>query len=265
MKLMTIASGSSGNSCFIGTDRTSLLLDTGISLKNIEKGLADAEISPKDLDGVLITHEHSDHIKGLGVLLRKYNIPVYGTYGTIDGIMATKSLGVYDYNLLSPIKNEDEFEIGDIRVAAHPVSHDANDPVCFSFTSGERKVAVATDMGVFDDSIVDFLQECDAMVIEANHDVRMLEVGPYPYMLKRRILGDRGHLCNEASGYLIRQLLNDHLKYIALGHLSDKNNYAELAFETVKQELLGNPYTEDVRDFGLCVAPRYETGELIEV
>lgn len=265
MRLMTIASGSSGNSTYIGTDSTSILLDTGISLRNIENGLQGIGLSPRDIDGILITHEHSDHIKGLGVISRKYNIPIYATYGTIDGIMTSRSLGVFDYNLLRPINNNAAFRLGDINISAHSISHDANDPVCYSFVSGGNKISVATDLGIYDDFLIDFLSESDAMVIEANHDVRMLEAGPYPFQLKARILGDKGHLCNEASASLIRQLLNNHLGYIALGHLSDKNNYAELAYETVRQELMDNPYTSDVRDFGLCVAPRYECGKLIEV
>ena len=265
MKLMTIASGSSGNSTYIGTDKTSLLLDTGISLKGINNGLMKADLSVKDIDAIFITHEHIDHIKSLGVIARKYNIPIYATYGTIDGILTTRSLGQFDYNLLKPIKNDGSIIIGDIVVNSCPISHDANDPVCYNFVSENKKISVATDMGVYDNMTIDFLSESDAAVIETNHDIRMLEAGPYPYPVKKRIMGDRGHLCNEDGARLIRDILSDHIKYIALGHLSDKNNYAELAFETVKNELEDNPFTNDVRDFGLCVAPRYEAGELIEI
>ena len=247
MKLMTIASGSSGNSTFVGTDKTSLLLDTGISLKGINNGLMNADLSVKDIDAIFITHEHIDHIKSLGVIARKYDIPIYATY------------------LLKPIKNDSTTIIGDIVVNTCPISHDANDPVCYNFLSNGKKVSVATDMGVYDNMTIDFLSESDAAVIETNHDIRMLEAGPYPYPVKKRIMGDRGHLCNEDGAKLIRDILSDHIKYIALGHLSDKNNYAELAFETVKNELEDNPFSDDVRDFGLCVAPRYEAGELIEI
>ena len=265
MRLMTISSGSSGNSSYVGTDTTSLLVDVGNSMKNIINGLQDIGLSGKDVDAILITHEHMDHIKGLGILSRKYNIPIYATYGTLDGIMTCKSLGTFDYNLFKPIKSDQSFEIGDITISSKSISHDANDPVCFNFTDGKSKVSIATDLGKYDDLIIDFLSESDAMVIESNHDVRMLEVGPYPFELKRRILSDKGHLSNEASGMLIKQLLNDHLKHISLGHLSDKNNYPELAYETVKQEISDNIFTSDIRDFGLTVAPRYEHGELIEV
>ena len=265
MRFMSISSGSSGNCIFVGSDTTSLLLDCGISLKRIEQGLKNAELSGKDIDGILITHEHIDHIKSLGVIARRYNIPIYATYGTIDGILTTKSLGTFDYNLFQPIYNDSSFMIGDISVSANPVSHDAGDPVCYSFVNDNKKVGVATDLGVYDDMIIDFLSESDILLVEANHDVRMLEVGPYPYPLKQRILSDKGHLSNENGGRLIRELLNDHIRYIALGHLSEKNNYSELAYETVKQELSGNAYSDDVRDFGLCVASREECSELVEI
>ncbi len=265
MRFMSIASGSSGNCSYIGSDNTHLLLDLGISMKRIESGLSNAEISPRDLKAILITHEHIDHIKSLGVISRKYNIPIYATYGTIDGIMTTGSLGTYDYNLLKAVPNNGSFQIGDIRVNVHPVSHDANDPVCYSFEEGDKKISVATDMGIYDDMTLDFLSESNVMLIEANHDIRMLEAGPYPYPLKQRILGKRGHLCNEASGRMIRELLHENVLRIYLGHLSDKNNYPELAYETVKQAIMDNPYTNDIREFGLSVASRNECGEVVEI
>ena len=265
MRLMSIASGSSGNSYYIGTDNTTLLLDAGISMKRIENGLNSIDISLKNVDGILLTHEHIDHIKSIGVISRKFKIPIYATYGTIDAAMTVNSLGVFDYNLFKPIRNKDSFMIGDLRVNACSISHDAADPVCYSFECNGHKISVATDLGVYDNRVLDFLSESEAMVIEANHDIRMLEVGPYPFHLKKRILGDKGHLCNEASGKLIRQLLHDRLKYVALGHLSEMNNYPELAYETVRQMLADNPFTKDVRDFGLTVASRSECGKVVEI
>ena len=265
MRFMSIASGSSGNSYYVGTDKVSLLLDAGISMKRIDSGLGKLGLSLRDIDGVLITHEHIDHVKSLGSLARKYNIPIYATYDTIDGIMTVGSLGTFDYNLFKPLKNDCSFVLGDMNINVHPISHDASDPVCYSFENEGHKLSVATDMGKYDESLMDFLSESEAMLIEANHDIRMLEVGPYPYPLKQRILGDKGHLCNEAAGKLIRELLHDKIKYIGLGHLSDKNNYPSLAYETVKQALADNVYTDDVRDFGLTVASRSECGEIIEL
>ena len=265
MRLLSIASGSSGNSYYIGSDKTTLLLDVGIAMKRIVEGLNFADRDMSEVDGIVITHEHIDHIKSVGAISRKYHIPIYATYGTIDAIANTSSVGVFDYNLFNPIKADSEFEIGDITISACSIPHDAADPVCYSFTAGDKKISVATDLGEYNPIITDFLADSNAMIIEANHDIRMLEVGPYPYPLKQRILGKYGHLSNEAAGSLIRELLSPDVKYIALGHLSAQNNYPALAYEAVKLELSGNVFSDDVRDFGLCVLSRTNVGELIEI
>ncbi len=265
MKLMSIASGSSGNCIFIGSENTSLLVDVGISRKKIQDGLKSIDMELKDISGILITHEHIDHTRALGVISRSYGIPIYATKDTCDYISLMKELGEFDTSLLNPIDPDKDFILGDIRVEAHNIWHDAVDPVCYSFYNGNRKVSVATDMGDFDDYIINGLKDSDALLVEANHDVRMLQVGPYPYNLKQRILGKRGHLSNEASGKLLSRLLNDHIKAIYLGHLSKENNYPELAYETVKTEIADNPYTNDVRDFNLSVASRTVPEKLIEI
>ena len=264
MRMMSIASGSSGNCTFVEHNDTVILVDAGISLKRIEEGLNAAERTGRDISGILITHEHNDHIKGLGVLLRKYDIPVYTTEGTIKGIAACRNMGKYDGSLFREVGKNDIISIGDIEVRFHPISHDAREPVCFSFHAGSSKAVVATDIGCYDDNLSQFLMNSDCMLIEANHDVHMLEVGPYPYELKRRILGEFGHLSNDSSGKLIKSLLNDHIKGLMLGHLSKENNFEELAYETVKQEISDNPFTDDVRDFGLTVAKRDTFGDIFE-
>ena len=264
MRMMSIASGSSGNCTFVEQNDTVILVDAGISLKRIEEGLNAAERTGRDISGILITHEHNDHIKGLGVLLRKYDIPVYTTEGTIRGISACRNMGKYDGSLFREVGKNDIISIGDIEVRFHPISHDAREPVCFSFHAGSSKAVVATDIGCYDDNLSQFLMNSDCMLIEANHDVHMLEVGPYPYELKRRILGEFGHLSNDSSGKLIKSLLNNHIKGLMLGHLSKENNFEELAYETVKQEISDNPFTDDVRDFGLTVAKRDTFGDIFE-
>ena len=264
MRMMSIASGSSGNCTFVEQNDTVILVDAGISLKRIEEGLNAAERTGRDISGILITHEHNDHIKGLGVLLRKYDIPVYTTEGTIRGISACRNMGKYDGSLFREVGKNDIISIGDIEVRFHPISHDAREPVCFSFHAGSSKAVVATDIGCYDDNLSQFLMNSDCMLIEANHDVHMLEVGPYPYELKRRILGEFGHLSNDSSGKLIKSLLNNHIKGLMLGHLSKENNFEELAYETVKQEISDNPFTDDVRDFGLTVAKRDAFGDIFE-
>ena len=265
MKLMSIASGSSGNCVYVGTDNTAVIVDAGVSRKRINEGLATIDMNIKDVDAIIITHEHIDHTRALGVISRSYGIPMYATEKTCEVIADMRELGDFDKSLLNPIETDVDFDIGDIRICAHSIWHDAVDPVCYTMKADGKKISVATDMGGYDDYTVHNLQDSDAMLVEANHDIRMLQAGPYPYSLKQRILGQRGHLSNEASGQLINNILNNHIKAIFLGHLSNENNYPELAYETVKTELMGNPYTNDVRDFNLQVAGRSMPSSLIEL
>lgn len=265
MKLMSIASGSSGNCIFVGSDTTSLLVDVGISKKKIKEGLTKAEIDFKNIDGVLITHEHIDHVRSLGIISRSYGIPIYATRETCEAIEEKNELGDFDKSLFTFIDPDNPFRIGDITVEAHSVWHDAADPVCYSLYNGNKKISIATDLGDYDDYLVDGLKDSDALLLEANHDIRMLQVGRYPYHTKQRILGKRGHLSNERSGRLLLDILNPHIKAVLLGHLSKNNNIPELAYETVKTEVMGNPFTNDVRDFNLQVASRTECGELIYI
>ena len=237
MELCSIASGSSGNCIFIGGEHTRLLVDAGISKKRIVDGLEGADISTGDLDGILITHEHADHICGLGVLSRALHLPIYATRGTIRGIRAMGSLGEIDQELFHEISADVDFAVGDLTVHPFHISHDANDPVAYRVTDGTRTAAVATDMGTYDAYTVENLQGVNGMVLESNHDIRMLEAGPYPYPLKQRVAGVYGHLSNEWSGRLLSEILHDDIKQVFLGHLSAQNNIAELAYETVKLEI----------------------------
>ena len=265
MRLCSIASGSSGNCIYVGSDDTHLLVDTGISKKKIEEGLKDLEIKGEELSGILVTHEHADHIQGLGVFCRKYEIPIYATKGTLQGITSCKSLGKMPEGLYHEIQADEEFALGDIRIHPFSISHDANEPTGYRFQNGEKRIAVATDLGKYDDYIVNNLKNLDALLLEANHDVHMLEVGPYPYPLKQRVLGDRGHLSNELSGRLLCDILHNHLKKVFLGHLSKENNYEKLAYETVKLEItLGdNPYKGE--EIPISVAKRDCRSEIVVV
>lgn len=265
MKLMSIASGSNGNCTYVGSDSTNILIDVGVSKKRIKEGLEGIDVDFKDINGILITHEHSDHIKSIGVIARAYSIPIYSTSDTLNEIRNCRSLGDFDEGLLNPVKPDERFAIGDIDIVPHSIWHDAVDPVCYSLFNRDKKISVATDIGNYDDYLVNCLKDSDALLIESNHDLRMLQVGPYPYELKRRVMSDRGHLSNEASGRLIKSLLNEHIKAIFLGHLSKENNYPELAYETVKVELGDNPFTNDVRDFNLQVASRDCCSQLVLV
>ncbi len=265
MRLCSIASGSSGNCIYVGSDATHLLIDVGISGKRIENGLNSLDLTGRDLDGILITHEHADHIAGLGVMARKYGIPIYATKGTIAAMKETAGLGNIDHDLFVEIEADRKKMIKDLAIHPMRISHDASDPVAYRIGYGNKKVAVCTDLGVYNDYTVECLKGMDALLIEANHDVNMLQVGPYPYYLKQRILGNRGHLSNENSGRLISRILHDNMMAISLGHLSKENNLPELAYEAVRMEITmgDNPY--NANDFNIQVAKRQEVSSVIRI
>lgn len=263
MELCSIASGSSGNCIYAGSDDSHILIDAGISGKRIETGLNSLDLKTAEMQGILITHEHIDHIGGLGVIARRYGIPMYATEGTIDAVLHTKSVGKIEESLFHAIQPDVDFVIGDLTIQPISISHDAADPVAYKIKQPGKSMAVMTDLGKYDQSIIDKLQNLDVLLLEANHDVQMLQVGSYPYSLKRRILGEKGHLSNEASGQLLGELLHDHFNTVFLGHLSKENNYEELAYETVRLEVtMGeNPYHGN--DFPMYVANRDNVSPMV--
>lgn len=264
MNLCSIASGSSGNCIYTGTENTGILIDAGISAKRIEQGLASIDRKLGEVKGIFISHEHSDHIQGIGVLSRRYQIPIYGTKGTLGAIRQCKSLGNIDEDLYHEIQADEEIQIDDLTVRPFAISHDAAQPVAYRVESGGKSAAVATDLGIYDEKIIDRLQKLDVLLLESNHDIHMLQVGGYPYPLKQRILGDRGHLSNESAGKLLCELLHDDLKAVFLGHLSKENNYEELAFETVKLEIALGSEKYQPDDFLIEVAKRDSVSRMME-
>ncbi len=265
MRMMTIASGSSGNCIYVGSDNTHILIDSGVSRKKILEGLAAAELSLKDISAIFITHEHSDHIKGLDVISRKDEIPVYATRGTIQGIMESGIMKDSRTDFFNEISAGQDIFINDLSVKPFAISHDANEPVAYTVRNGGKKIGIATDLGFYDDYTVENLKGSDALLVEANHDVNLLQVGSYPYYLKQRILSNRGHLSNEASGRLIDSVLNNKIKHIFLGHLSKENNYDKLAFETVRLEIDMSESCYKAMDFDIEVAKRSEHSDIIMV
>lgn len=267
MEFFTIGSASSGNCSYIGTQGTAILIDAGISGKRTVSALNEKDISPEDIDAILVTHEHRDHISCLGVLLRKYNIPVYATQGTIDEILSAPIIGEVDESLFHPIDSKDSFFLGDIKVQAIPTSHDARSPCAFRLEHGDDSVALVTDLGEYDERIISKLQGLSGILIEANHDVRMLETGIYPYHLKKRIASNLGHLSNEDCGKLLSRLLHDDMRWVILGHLSAENNYDKLAKESVSLEIALSDTPYRAGDFPIDVAERkipsrmYRTGD----
>ncbi|MDO4622157.1 MAG: MBL fold metallo-hydrolase [Eubacteriales bacterium] len=264
MKLCSISSGSSGNCIFAGSEHTALLIDAGLSGKKMEQGLQSLGYKAEDLNGILVTHEHSDHIKGLGVMARRYGVPIYTTRGTWEAVKKDGKAGKIPEELFHEIRPDVHTLIGDMTIEPFRISHDAAEPVGYRMSHEGSSAAVATDMGTYDAYTLEHLQKLDAILLEANHDIRMLQCGRYPYYLKMRILGDHGHLSNEASGQLLSSILHDDLKHIFLGHLSAENNYPALAYETVCSEvtLSDTPYKSD--DFPIVVARRDAVGEMIE-
>ena len=224
MRMCSIASGSSGNCIYVGSDNTHLLVDTGISKKRIEEGLKTLDLKGDDLNGILITHEHSDHIQGLGAFSRKYQVPIYATKGTLEGIKSYSGLGKMPEGLYHPIHTDEPFTLGDIDIHPFEISHDANEPAGYRLECGAKSVAVATDLGKYDSYTVKNLQNLDAVLLEANHDI-----------------------------------------HIMLGHLSRENNYAKLAYETVKLEvtLAENEYKGE--DLDMFVASRDSVSEIVTV
>ena len=265
MRLCAIASGSSGNCIYVGTQATHVLVDAGISGKKTEEGLNKLGLTSCDLDAIMITHEHADHIGGLGVLSRKYGIPIYATAKTINEIQKTNAIGKIEKSLLHEIEPDTSFMVKEIKINPMHTLHDAANPVAYRLTYDKTRIGIATDLGTFDDYTIECLKGMDVLFLEANHDVNMLQVGPYPYYLKQRILGERGHLSNESSGRLLSKLLHDELQEVILGHLSKENNLPELAYETVRLEIEmdENKYHSD--DFPISIAKRSECSKIVTI
>lgn len=265
MRMMSIASGSSGNCIYIGTDNAHILVDDGISKKRVIEGLAQLDLSLDDIDAILVTHEHDDHIRGIGVIERQSITPVYGTSGTINYISGYKSLGKIPEEIYHSVISGEEFSIKDLTIKPVSVSHDAIDPVAYVFSQGDKRCGILTDLGYFTDEILHNFSNLNAMLVEANHDINMLMTGPYPYFLKQRILGNSGHLSNESCGRMLGEMLCDTTEHVFLGHLSKENNFPDLAYETVRMEInLGdNPFKAE--DFNIRVAKRDAPSDIISI
>ncbi len=264
MRICSIASGSSGNCVYVGDDDTHILIDAGISGKRVKAGLEAIGVDIKDIQALLITHEHSDHISGVGVLSRKYKMPIYSKERTLKNVLKSRSVGVIDPELFHHVEADETFMVGHILVTPFTSNHDAIDPLCYTFTKENKKIGIATDLGSYNDYIKDHLKGANALYLEANHDVRMLEVGPYPYFLKQRILSDVGHLSNDMSADLICELYHEGLNHIILAHLSHENNMPAVAHATVKHEIDARLDLNE-GDLTLHVAKRSENSTLVEV
>ncbi|MGI6173285.1 MAG: MBL fold metallo-hydrolase [Christensenellales bacterium] len=233
--LVPLFSGSKGNATLLSLRGTRLLIDAGVSCRSLVARLAEANVAPETLSAVLVTHEHTDHIKGVGTFSRRYDLPVFATEGTWNAMR--DYLGDIAPENVRVIRAGEDFYIDRVGVLPFEIPHDAAEPVGYALASGGAKLCVATDLGCVRDSWVRQIEGADAVLLEANHDVEMLKCGRYPFALKRRILGRHGHLSNVDAGSVAARLAENGVRRIILGHLSEENNFPELAFRTVQDAL----------------------------
>ena len=256
----SLYSGSSGNCSFVQTDTTRILIDAGQSAKKIEEALTSINVDPFSIEGILITHEHSDHIKGLGIFSKKFNIPVYANAETWDAMPKQKEK-VNEENI--KYFNFSKFSIGDIDVRPFAIPHDAANPCGFNIYHKDKKMSIATDIGHIDKEIIDHLSKSSFLLLEANYEPEVLKCSKYPFLLKSRISGPNGHLSNSDAGKAISYLANNGLNKVMLGHLSNENNFPELAYKTVVEELIENHVSTD--NLNLSVAGRFEASPMIDI
>ncbi len=260
LEFISLASGSNGNCHLVKTEKTAILIDAGMTGKYIKNALADLGMCLADIDAVIVTHEHQDHVNALGIIARQSNIIMYITEPTFLASLAI--IGKVDRTRVEFISNNQSFNIGDILIKPHAISHDAVDPVCYLLEHQEKSVAIVTDLGQVDDDLRSHLEPAELILLEANHDYQMLMEGIYPYPLKQRVLSPLGHLSNEQSGQFAAELMAaGHLKILILGHLSGENNKAELAYNTVAEHLSAAGFTEG-EDYILDIAYRGFSGNL---
>ena len=261
LKFTSLYSGSSGNCLFVETENTKILIDAGVSLKKIEKGLENFDVQPSNLDAVIVTHEHTDHIQSLGNLSKKFDIPVFATSKTFDA-MPKQTEKITDKNK-NNINIDEKFSIGDIEILPFKIPHDAADPCGFTLFSNNKKISIATDVGHMTNDILKHIDGSEFILLEANYDSNVLKYTKYPFKLKERIAGPSGHLSNKAAGQTINYLINSGLKKAVLGHLSKESNFPELAYQTVVNEILSSGTNID--NFNLSVASRDFPGKLITI
>ena len=235
MRFSVLASGSTGNAVYVENDEHSFLIDVGHSGKKMEQLFANIDRDMKNLSGILVTHEHSDHIKGLGVIARKYKIPIFAnakTWAAMDGLVGTIPTDLcFDFDM------ETVKTFGSLDIQSFAVSHDAADPMFYTFNENGRKLVVITDTGYVSDRMKGYIAAADAYVFESNHDVSMLQMGKYPWSIKRRILSDVGHVSNEDAAVAMADVVAEKPTQIYLAHLSKDNNMKDLARMSVEQTL----------------------------
>ena len=261
LNFCSLYSGSSGNCLFVENNSTKILVDCGVSGKKVCEGLESIDKKIEDIDAIIVTHEHSDHVQSLGLISKKYNIPVYANTETWQA-MPTQSQKILENNKKT-FNNDNDFEIGNLLIHPFSTTHDAANPCGFNIYSGKRKISIATDLGHMDNVILENLKGSSFILLESNYDPEILKVSKYPYILKQRIAGPNGHLSNSTAGKTIGCLIQNDLKTVMLGHLSKENNFPELAYQTVVEELIGQNI--DTNEISLSVANRNNPTKIIEL
>lgn len=262
LKCCSLYSGSSGNSFFIQSENTKILIDAGVSCKKIESALnSNFNLSLKDIDAIFVTHEHIDHTKSLNLISSKYNLPVFASRGTWKAL-DEKVKKISDDNK-NTFELDKSFEFKDLRIFPFSTPHDAAEPCGFNIYNNNSKVSIATDLGYIDDKIFNNLKDSSFVMLESNYEPNILRISSYPYKLKKRILSDNGHLSNGDAGETISKLANYGLKDALLIHLSKENNVPEIAYQTVVEKLKNTNYSLD--NINLNIAPRDNPSKIFNV
>ena len=256
MKIISLASGSSGNSLLVQANGSAILVDAGLSAKQIAERLGRAGTDPASIQAIVVSHGHSDHVKGVGVLSRKYKIPVWMNRGTYDAVK--QALGKIHELLF--FQTGRVFEVSGFRIHPFSMPHDCVDPVGFRISRGATQLGVATDLGSVTGLVTNLLQGVQVAVLESNHDPKMLIDGPYHWELKQRVKGRLGHLSNSQSAGLLQRIFSDELRAVVLAHVSETNNLPELAL-TCARDALGEFIAQDGL---LCCASQDQVGPEIE-
>lgn len=261
LKFCSLYSGSSGNCLYVESNNTKILVDAGVSLKKITEGLSSIGTDISDINAILISHEHSDHVQSLGNISHKFDIPIFANSKTCDAM--PKQMDKIDSKNVHLFNVNENFEIGDLSVHPFSIPHDAANPCGFNIFNDNKKISIATDLGHMTNEIIDCLENSDFLLLESNYDPEVLKCCKYPFLLKQRIAGPNGHLSNNLAGKTIGHLINSGLKNVTLGHLSKENNFPELAYNTVLEELHNLGYSED--SININVASRTTPGNVIEI
>lgn len=249
-----LASGSKGNAIYIGTNQTKILIDAGISGKAIQKKLAEINVDLSEIDAILITHEHSDHIQGLKTLAFKYGIPVFANAETAKGIVEH----FHERPKFKIFTTGETFEFGDLEIHPFSIQHDTLDPVAFAIRVNDLKLGFCADLGFATSLVQNRLEECDYLYIEANHQPSMVHASPRPMVYKQRVLSRTGHLSNEACGQLLSKIAHPKLKHVHLAHLSSECNTPDTALSVIREILSANGI-----ELNLCVAPQNQISQAI--